>query len=255
MPSRSPLNEPAGLDDGEDRSVLSRAERPPDRTWRYGEHHDHVADVYLPDAPDASAPLVVLVHGGFWRPEYDRSHLRPLAAALAGHGAVVVSLEYRRVPGEPDTTIGDLKQALDALSREPWASGRPVVVAGHSAGGHLALLLAAQPGIGRCVALAPVADLDAARELGLDGDAVAAFTGDLDRPDLDPTRGPHPHADVVIVHGAADSLVPVELSRSYARAHPARVIVLDETGHFELIDPQSGAFGEVLTAISPAGIE
>ena len=46
--------------------------------------------------------VVVVIHGGFWRPAYDRAHLRPLATALREEGRTVVSVEYRRVPGDPD---------------------------------------------------------------------------------------------------------------------------------------------------------
>src|SRR5687767_5756925 len=108
---------------------------------------------------------VALIHGGFWRPAYDRVHLRPMAAALRDLGWEVVSIEYRRVPGDPDATVSDVRAALSAAA--------PDVIAGHSAGGHLALWAAATMGL-KAVALAPVADLRLAEELNLDGGAVKA---------------------------------------------------------------------------------
>lgn len=256
MSSSSP-----GATDGEDRSVLGRPAREPDLHWAYGEHDDHVADVYLPTAAAEDAPLIVLVHGGFWRPEYDRTHLRPLAAALADLGVPVVSLEYRRRPGEPDLTLADLQSALSHVGDQAWAAGRQLMLVGHSAGGHLVLLLASSgaPNLVRCVALAPVADLAAAQALALDIDAVLAFVGapSAERPDLDPLRTSTPAIPVLVLHGEADSLVPVELGRRYATVHASttRLVELPETGHFELIDPESAAFPELLAALGLAGIE
>ena len=49
-----------------DEDVLDRASPPPDLVLTYGPLPEHVVDVRLPAAP-APAPLVVVVHGGFWR--------------------------------------------------------------------------------------------------------------------------------------------------------------------------------------------
>lgn len=250
---------PIDQTDPEDRDVLTRSAPDPTREWAYGSGPDQVADVYLPES--AVGRPVVLVHGGFWRPEYDRLHLRPLAAALAIAGYPVVSLEYRREPGNPDVSIDDLRDALDHLALAPppgWPSSAPILV-GHSAGGHLVLLLAATSPerIGACVALAPVADLSMGEELGLDNDAVVAFLGGAarTRPDLDPTSR-KPQVPVTVLHGSADRIVPMELSESYAATAPAVVLQgLTAATHFALIDPLTTAFGELLTALASPGIE
>ena len=49
-------------------------------TLRYGTHPDQVVDLTFPGAT-ARPPLVVLLHGGFWRAAYDRTHLRVVADA------------------------------------------------------------------------------------------------------------------------------------------------------------------------------
>lgn len=225
----------------EDRSVLSRPARTPDATWRYGAEADQVADRY--DGAGGRRPLV-LVHGGFWRPDYDRVHLRPLAAALADRGHPVLSVEYRRRPGDPDTTVADVLAAEAAL---PWPDA---VVVGHSAGGHLALLLAHHRGR-PCLALAPVADLASADALALDGGAVADFLGGpaAARADLDPARLGSPSAPVTVLHGEADGPVPADLSRSYAAASGARLVLLPEHGHFAVIDPASSAWPALLAEL------
>ncbi|MCF8526942.1 MAG: alpha/beta hydrolase [Candidatus Nanopelagicales bacterium] len=235
----------------EDRSILSRPGPPPDAEVAYGAHPDQVIDCYLPRAGHAVAerPSVVFIHGGFWRPEYDRDHARNAAAALAQAGFPTALIEYRRIPGDPDAMVADVHMALGAVASglTPLPEG-PVMVVGHSAGGHLALVLAADPhaSVAGCLALAPVGDLAAGQELALDDDAVTAFLGAdaRDRPDLDPARLPSPLRPTVIVHGIADSVVPIHLSRSLATANT--LVALDDVGHFELIDPTSAAWPALL---------
>jgi acetyl esterase/lipase len=208
----------------EDRSVLDRPARLPDLALSD-------ADVYF---GDPARPVVVLVHGGFWRPEWDRTHLRPMAAALAGLGWPVFMPEYRRIPGDPSAAVDDVRQAIAAV-------GRDVIVMGHSAGGHLALLVRPPRRIGT-IALAPVADLTLARELDLDDGAVNDFLG---AHPLEPFQPGTP--DAVLVHGTADRMVPLRLSEAYAARHPgSRLMRVDGAGHFALIDPLSPAWPNVI---------
>lgn len=234
----------------EDRSVLERAARPPDRTRAYGAGPDRVIDLY--DRP-ASAPAlapVVLVHGGYWRPEYDRTHLRPMAAALAERGHPVSLLEYTRSPGDPDATVADVRAGIAAAADE---LDGPALVVGHSAGGHLALLEArAMPEqVGGCLALAPLCDLAAADEQDLDDGAVRAFLGGpaADRPDLDPAVGPAPTVPTTVMQGDADALVPPAMAIDYAGRHRLRLVVLPDTGHFAVIDPASAAWSTVIAEL------
>ena len=70
-----------------------------------------------PPGAAAPRPLVFYVHGGFWRQEWDRTHARPLADALAAEGYVVAMPEYRRVGGSGGwpATVEDVEAALRAL--------------------------------------------------------------------------------------------------------------------------------------------
>jgi len=234
----------------EDRSVLARQARDPDEEIRYGEHADQVIDVWH---AKEYRPLVVYIHGGFWRPEYDRTHARPLGEALADEGWPVVSLEYRREPGNPDVTAGDIRTALDRLPDLVDVHAGYVLV-GHSAGGHLALWAAATLNPVRLrgvVALAPVADLLLADQLGLDEGAVRDFIGDGIRNDLDPVHLPAPIAPVAIIHGTNDQRVPLSVSESFLTAHPtARLTRLPGVGHYELIDPQTPAWHQLTTDLT-----
>jgi len=128
------------------------------------------------------------------------------------------------------------------------------VVIGHSAGGHLALWSATScppRGLQAVVALAPVADLALAWQLGLGGGAAASWLGGgpADAPDryaaADPSVLPAPRVPTTVIHGRTDSVVPLELSRRYvehvlsAPDAPFVRLVERECGHFELIDPDS----------------
>ena len=277
--------------------VLARPARRPDQVLRYGPGPDHVADLRLPPwwaergaaATDPGA-LVLLLHGGFWRAAYDRVHLGPMAAALAAEGYVVCTPEFRRV-GQPGGgwpgTFDDIAAAVDTLPRlvaeaVAGVSGRPggagpraarVVLAGHSAGGHLALWAAARHRLGAgpawrlaaaprwagVVALAPVSDLAACHRAGLSNDAAGELLGGgpgeqpgryaaTDPASLIPLGLP-----VQIVHGTDDGNVPCAMSRRFAaRARAAGdEVVLTELagcGHFDVIDPLSPAWPAVLGA-------
>lgn len=240
----------------------------PDAVLRYADHDDAVIDVHLPGPTSTRSPggdagrdgLVVLVHGGFWKAQWDRTHTRPLARALADDGFVVATPEYRRVGagGGWPTTGDDVRRALARLPDLLQAVDvRPLrtTLVGHSAGGHLALWLAGEAAVDRVVALAPVCDLREAARLDLgDGATQALLGGGPDQVDYDPADpmvrfDDHPTAEVVIVHGAADANVPIGLSHRFVARHPwVRLVELD-CAHFELIDPQDPAYLSVRAAI------
>jgi acetyl esterase/lipase len=242
----------------ESRDVLSRPAPPPDVVLRYGADPDHVVDLRLPRNP--ARRLIVFLHGGFWRAAWDRTHTGPLASDLAARGYAVACVEYRRV-GQPGGgwpgTFDDVRAALAALPDlvRPHVDPAGYVLAGHSAGGQLALLHGARAGA--VLALAPVADLASAFPLKLDDDAVGDLLGGgpLDVPDrydrADPARQPALTVPVTIVHGDADVIVPADLSRRYAATRTwCRLEVLPGVGHFDIIDPLSSAWLTVLAAFA-----
>jgi acetyl esterase/lipase len=199
-------------------------------------------------------PLVVLVHGGFWRPAWDRTHLHPLAEAFAAQGLSVALPEYRRVPGEPDTGRADLAAGL-ALAPTVAPHDGTVVLVGHSAGGHLALLAAATappPGLRRTVGLAAVADLALADLLDLGSGAVPAYLGGpaTTRPDLDPARLPTPDTPVHLVVAGRDTDVPATVAASYAGGRRGVVVVtVEDADHMDLVDPASPSWPVVRDAV------
>ena len=230
----------------------------PDAVLRYADHDEAVVDVHLPER--TSGEVVVLVHGGFWKSAWDRTHTRPLARALADDGFVVASPEYRRVGngGGWPTTAEDVRRALTALPDLLGAldvTPKRTTLAGHSAGGHLVLWLASEVAVDRVVGLAPVCDLREAARLGLGASATRAFLGggpeEVDYDPADPMvrLDERPDADVVIVHGSRDENVPLDLSRRFVERHPWVRLVELGCGHFELIDPDDPAHEAVRAAL------
>jgi len=232
----------------DDLSVLTRAARAPDEVLAYGPHPDHVADVRFGSKGAAEKPLVLIVHGGFWRPRYDRTHTGPMAEAIADAGWTVASIEYRRSPGEPDHTLNDVSDALERVPSQVSRHNGTVVLIGHSAGGHLVLWLAAArhtPQLIGTLALAPAADLQLAHDLNLGDGAVVAFLGTEPkvRVDADPRRLPSPATATTVIHGERDVVVRPSVAESYVAAHPGvRFVRLPGVGHFAPIDPLSAAW-------------
>jgi acetyl esterase/lipase len=240
---------------GEDRSVLSRAARAPDEVVEYGHDRDQIADVWWGTAGADQRPLMLILHGGFWRPQYDRAHTRPMAEALADAGWTVASAEYRRVPGEPDATLEDISRALEIVPTRVGRHNGRVVLIGHSAGGHLVLWLSAArrtSQLAGTLALGPAADLRLSHELKLGDGAAQAFLGTspAKREDADPCRLASPAVPITIVHGEQDEIVPVALADSYVAAHPrTRLVRLADAGHFAVIDPASAAWPVVVAEL------
>jgi acetyl esterase/lipase len=245
-------------DDVPDRTIAL-----PDAVVRYADHADGVVDLHLPTGP-GPFPLVVTLHGGFWKQGYDRRHQRPLARDLVGAGVVVAAPEYRRVGGAGGwpATGADVLAAFTALPRLLGGLGvatTSVTLTGHSAGGHLALWLASQVGsIDGVVALAPVADLDAAARAGLGDGATEALLGGSpgDVPDAyasaDPLRllgSADPATRITVLHGASDDVVPVEQARALAARHPRVELVELDCGHLEVIHPDSAVWPTVRAAL------
>jgi len=265
--------------------VLARPAPPPDLVIRYGTGPEHVADVRLPKsrtrAAARPAPLVIFLHGGFWRVAYDRSHTAPMATALAAAGYAVCVPEFRRT-GQPGGgwpgTFDDVAAAVDrspALVRDVAGPGviadGPPLLAGHSAGGHLALWAAGRhrqgpdsawrsaPEARGVVVLAGVSGLADCSEQGLGDGAAAALMGggpaDFPRRyrDADPAALLPLGRPVRLVHGSLDDVVPASMSSHYAaigRAAGDDTAATEVPGvsHVDVIDPLSPAWPHVMAA-------
>ena len=132
----------------------------PFETVGYGPHPDNVGDIRRPDGEVAG--LVVLIHGGLWRQEYERDSTETLAVDLTDRGYITWNIEYRRGrQGHWPAPAHDVVSAIDFIARE--MPGIPTGIVGHSAGGHLGLWAAGRRAddIRLFVGLAPITDLAA----------------------------------------------------------------------------------------------
>jgi acetyl esterase/lipase len=249
-------------------TVLDRPAPPPDLTLPYGPRPEHVIDLRLP--PRLPAPLIVLVHGGFWRPAFDRTHLGSMGHALAAAGYLVAVPEYRRAGMAEEGwagTFDDIALAFDqagSIAEPHGADISKITWAGHSAGGHLALWAAARPGLppgsrwhGPCtavhvVSLAGCNSLRLCAEWNLGAGAARNLMGGMpaEVPEryavADPAALPPPSVPVTLVHGTADDRVPVRMSQTHK---VGRLVEIPGAGHFDLIDPASPAWPAVLAAL------
>jgi len=225
----------------EDRSVFEIPYVSPDKTISYGKSEDQVIDFY--NATEANNSIIVLIHGGYWRPEYDRKHLAPLARKFAELGWPVALIEYRRIIGNPDAALNDVVSAINEVASEH----KNIILIGHSAGGQLALIAAKKVEVSGIIALAPVTNLALAEELDLDEGAVSDFLGAPAsmRTDLDPMFQSHPSSPTTLIHGALDIRVPPAFSRDYAERFNIKLIEVENIGHFELIDPRHKVFAVI----------
>jgi arylformamidase len=102
----------------------------------YGAGARHTID-FFPAENDG--PIVVFIHGGYWQ-ALDSSYFSHLAAGLNAHGVSVAIPSYDLCPG---VSVGDIIEQMRAMTRELAKLGRPLVMSGHSAGGHLAACMLA----------------------------------------------------------------------------------------------------------------
>jgi arylformamidase len=106
------------------------------RIIRYGTGTRNAIDYF---AGNDDKPIVVFIHGGYWQ-SMDRSDFSHLAAGLNAHGISVAIPSYDLCP---DVTVSDIIQQIRMATRELARFDRPLVLSGHSAGGHLAACMLA----------------------------------------------------------------------------------------------------------------
>ncbi|QOY85366.1 alpha/beta hydrolase family protein [Paludibaculum fermentans] len=241
-------------------SALSKPAPDADARIAYGQDPNQFGELYLPRATGPH-PTIIFLHGGFWRAAFDLKHAAPLCKALAMEGVACFNLEYRRIgqagggwPGTFDDVRAGaafLAKNLGKYNLDPKRLG----VAGHSAGGHLALWLAGEKvaPLRMVLSLAGVADLRRGFELKLNNGVVGELMGG------DPGKHPDRYARCSpiervpikvftrLIHGIKDDVVPLEISKRYEAAarkagDDARLITLPATGHSELIDPEALEF-------------
>ena len=211
-------------------------------------------DLYLPEPPAAGklSPGLVWIHGGGWMGgEKGEARAREICGTLAQAGYVAVSINYKLGAGAWPTNLHDCKNGvrfLRAHAAEYHLDPARIAVAGGSAGGHLALMVAFTTGRKDLEPEAPYAGLSSAVGCVIDmygptdiltrkatsksgepratrklmGKSLEVFRAASDEADVLRYASPVTHVNrnsppVLILHGHADPTVDYEQSEELAR--------------------------------------
>lgn len=242
--------------------ILTLPPPPADARVPYGPDPNQFAELRLPKSKPPF-PVVMNIHGGYWHAKYDLAHAGHLCAALTAKGLATLNIEYRRVGNPGGAWPGTFEDIVRAYRHIPQIAKRynldpsRAVIVGHSAGGQLALCLAAhEPTVKRVVSLAGVVDLKQAWEQHLSNDAVVEFLGGTPSQVADHYREADPmelhirQATQWLIHGLEDTVVPASFSLNYAQqkkqaGEDVHLLEIAQAGHFDLIDPRSRAWPKV----------
>lgn len=251
---------------------------PPDARIAFGDHPLQFGELRLPDGPGPH-PVAIVIHGGCWLSQYDIASIGSIAEALTDVGVAAWVIEYRRVgnpgggwPGTFEDVAAGADYVRELADDFPLDLDRTIAL-GHSAGGHLALWLAARASLradeplydpdpialSGVVGLAPAPDLAFLHEQQVCGHVVDGLMGGS--PEQHPARyragSPAEHAPLgvaqrLVIGAYDDAWAPV--GRRYFDAVKASgddVVVLDaeESGHFEMIDPSTSTWPLVEGAV------
>ncbi len=237
-------------------SVTQLAYDQAEAKFSYGEDESQYVLYWSAKNPiDDPAPIIIFIHGGCWLKDYDIAHSLPLASALSKQGYGVWSIEYRRTGqagGGWPGSFEDIKEAITLLFNKQIGDVdySNVVIVGHSAGGHLAMLAAKsfEENIQQAIGLAAITDLPAYAKGNNSCEQVAPkFMGGTHEvlpaqyKKADP-RSVGLHHNTVLMHGSLDSIVALEQSVAPSSSQ----ILVDKAGHFDWIHPHSAAYAKLL---------
>jgi acetyl esterase/lipase len=268
--------------------ILSRPIPSADHRIPYGSGLCQFGDLWMPQPRGPGLlPLVVFFHGGWWKSEYDLGYAGHLCAALKKEGIAMWSVEYRRVGetgGGWPATFQDAAAGFDyaaTLARSYPLDLSRVVTMGHSAGGHLAFWVAGRHHIQANseiyqprpkVALLGTIALAGAVDLRLTIDLSGYFTYAHDKHEVYALMGGRPqdlpdrykagnpgdllpfHVPQLLIQGTADDQIPPELPARWAEmsrrlGDTATVNLIPSADHFDVVDPESVAWGTVRDSV------
>ncbi len=239
-----------------------------ERAIPYGPEPRQALDLWRPATTDAPLPVVVFFYGGAWQ-EGQRQDYAFVAASLARKGHLVVVPDYRLALQAPyPAFLQDGAAAIAAARRlAPSYNGDParLVLMGHSAGAHIAAMLALDP------QWLAAAGEDHRRIAGLVGLAGPYDFLPIERPDIirvfapapdlratQPVAFAGPHAPpALLLHGTADTTVLPRNSQSLATrlagsGAPATLKLYDGVGHVGIVLGFAAATRRASPALSDA---
>jgi len=225
--------------------------------------HSSLQRIYYWPAQVKTQSALIFIHGGCWLNAYDYTHARGLFTALAKQGVATFAIEYRRTGdagGGWPGTLTDIQQALPAVKQwldEKALGDVPVYLAGHSAGGHLALLAAQSltfP-VEKVIGLAAITD-PASYATGTNSCQTATprfFNGMPDElPEAYAAATPATakiSAPIILLQGDADTIVPLTQSELAG----SEAIISEGAGHFDWLHSATPAYQLFLNQLLKEG--
>jgi len=275
----------ARLQSQNSRGILIRQAPAADHRIAYGKDEFQFGELRLPKTAGPH-PVAIVIHGGCWMSQYGLGYMGHVSTALAEAGIATWNIEYRRVGNAGGGWPGSFEDAARAADYLREIAGKysldlnRVTAVGHSAGGHLALLLAARQRFPKnsplysanplplrgIVSLAGITDL---RKTGTACDReVIQFAGG----EAQQKAAIYDQASPIqllpigvtqkIIQGGADNIIPMAMATEYVEAAKKKndaveLIALKDADHFQLVDPKSPAWSAVqeavLALVKPAG--
>lgn len=203
----------------------------------YGDGARHCFDLMKPSGKPKG--LFVFVHGGYWL-RFDKSSWSHFARAAVANGWAAAVPSYDLAP---DVRISDItNQIAKAVIKAAEAVDGPIILAGHSAGGHLVARMSCEgvlpddvaSRITRVIPISPVSDLRPLMKTSMNADLKldAAECGTES-----PVFGtPHSNIDVTVWVGAEERPVFLDQARWLAEAWACDLLVAGGKHHFDVID-------------------
>lgn len=259
------------------RGILIRPAPAADQRIAYGKDEFQFGELRLPKTAGPH-PVAIVIHGGCWMSQYGLGYMGHVSAALAEAGIAAWNIEYRRVGNAGGGWPGTFEDAARAADYLREIAGKysldlnRVVAVGHSAGGHLALLLAARQRFPNnsplysanplflrgIVSLAGITDL---RKTGTacDKEVIQFAGGEANEKaaiydQASPMRLLPIGVKQKIIQGGADNIIPMAMATEYVEAAKKKkddveLIALKDADHFQLVDPKSPAWPAVQEAV------
>ncbi|HMZ21735.1 MAG TPA: alpha/beta hydrolase, partial [Blastocatellia bacterium] len=214
------------------RAVLIRPAPAADHRIAYGKDEFQFGELRLPKTAGPH-PVAVVIHGGCWMSQYGLGYMGHVSAALTEAGIATWNIEYRRVGNAGGGWPGTFEDAARATDYLREIAGKysldlnRVIAIGHSAGGHLALMLASRK-TGNPLALRGVVSLAGITDLRKTGTAcdkeVIQFAGGEAKEQAaiydqaSPIRLLPLGVKQKIIQGDADNIIPLAMATEYVEA-------------------------------------
>lgn len=210
-------------------SALSRIDCP------YGDGTRQKYDLFLPTGPVEGT--LIFVHGGYWK-AFNKSTWSHLAAGAVARGWAVAMPGYTLCPEARITDIA--REIADAVTTIVAQTKGPVVLTGHSAGGHLVARIvcglldkSVMNRIRRVVPISPVSDLKPLMQTSMNDilqiDLAEANTES-------PCYLPAPSVPVTVWVGGAERPAFVEQAAKLARVWDCDLEIAEGRNHFDVIE-------------------